>query len=147
MAYLRDPVYPTLLHVYKRNEDALTAAMKLRRNLGRAKAELARPWRLPISAAKCRAKELDLPFDLTVKWAKDRWTGRCEMTDKPFVLGSGMKRSPFGPSLDRIVPSEGYVQSNCRFILWGINALKMTGTDEDVLRIALAIVAAAMPES
>jgi hypothetical protein len=49
-------------------------------------------------------------------------------------------RSPFSPSIDRIIPTLGYTKGNCRFILHALNALKGSGTDEQALAIAGAFV-------
>lgn len=46
----------------------------------------------------------------------------------------------FSISIDRIKPELGYVPGNVRFLLAGVNDLKGTGTDEDVLTIAHALV-------
>lgn len=95
-------------------------------------------WRLA-SGARVRAEKKGLSYDLTKEWAEKRWTGRCELTGMKFVVAA-KTMSPYSPSLDRIDPKLGYTQGNCRFILMGVNSLKNTGTDEDVMRIAEAIV-------
>jgi len=80
-----------------------------------------------------------LPFDLTLEWAREKYTGRCELTELEFKPQIGVQ-CPFSPSIDRIVPELGYVQSNCRFVLSALNSLKQNGTDEDLLLIARALV-------
>lgn len=101
---------------------------------------LFQPWTISILSAKGRARDFGLPFDLTNEWAKARWTGECELTGIPFTLGargsSGKLRSP---SIDKITPGLGYVQSNCRFILHCVNMFKYTGTDADIYEIAAAL--------
>jgi len=69
---------------------------------------------------------------------RTRNPGYCEITGLPFSLDGGI--SPYSPSLDRIDNTRGYVQDNCRYILNGINALKGTGTDMDIYKIAKAII-------
>ena len=101
------------------------------------------PWTFLLRTAKYRAKKRNLPFDLTPEWAKSKWTGRCAMSQLPFSLNE--KRTPFSPSIDRITPELGYVQSNCRFILFGINTLKSTASDDTVIAIARAIARHADP--
>lgn len=104
----------------------------------RAKREK-QPWLSCLRSAERRARQKKLDNDLTLEWAASVWTGRCAFTGHPFELfgGSGCMT---GPSIDRINSAKGYVQSNCRFILFGINSLKARGTDEDVRRIAEIIV-------
>jgi hypothetical protein len=93
-----------------------------------------------LNAAKRRAKIKGLPFDLTDEWARDRWTGRCELTDLEFTLGlRGPGAKLFSPSLDKIDPKKGYLQSNTRIIIWAVNAFKYDGDDETMYRIAVAL--------
>lgn len=102
------------------------------------------PWLNALRGAKARATKHNIPFTLTKEWAEARWTGRCEVTNIVFILSN--KRSPylFSPSLDRIIPSLGYTPENSRFVLHAVNALKGQGTDEDMLKIAQAIVQKAL---
>lgn len=99
------------------------------------------PWRTLITSAKGRAKEKGLDFDLTEDWAKALWTGKCAVSGLDFVLGTrGSGPHIWSPTIDRIVPKLGYIQSNCRFILQAVNAMKGALTDEDMLKVARAIV-------
>ena len=98
------------------------------------------PWQIMVEVAEVRARKKKIPYDLTVDWAKNRWTGRCEATGIPFILGNKI-RGPFSPSLDQITAGAGYTQNNCRFVIWAFNAAKGVGTDADMLQLAKAIVA------
>lgn len=98
------------------------------------------PWRKVINSARSRCcRNKNIPFDLTPEWGEARWTGFCELTALPFKLDSN-KIHPYSPSIDRIDPSLGYIQGNCRFVLFGINALKGSGTDEDAYCIASSFI-------
>jgi hypothetical protein len=100
------------------------------------------PWRRMVKQASTRAKTKGLPFDLTFEWAKARWTGFCELTKIPFIIAGADRGSAiFFPSLDRIEPAKGYVQTNCRFILFGLNTFKSNGTDEAMYLVAEALLA------
>lgn len=101
-----------------------------------------RPWNIAVSSARTRARESDIPFDLTDEWGAARWTGKCELTGIPFRIVRGVGTKIFAPSLDRIIPSLGYVQSNCRFILFCVNAFKHNGTDEQMYAVADALMKA-----
>lgn len=93
-----------------------------------------------VSAAKIRAKHLDLPFDLTNEWAAERLhAGVCEITGIAFELHYGF-RGQFSPSIDRCEPSLGYTEQNSRLVVWIYNAAKGIGTHEDVLRLARSLV-------
>lgn len=88
----------------------------------------------------------NLPFTLTDEWARKRWTGRCELTGIPFVV-AGTHGKFFSPSLDRIDPKKGYVDDNCRFILFAVNTLKGVGTDEDMMLVARELIANYKPST
>lgn len=98
------------------------------------------PWLNALRGSKQRAKRENIPFTLTKEWATERWTGKCEVTGIEFILSARNSPYLFSPSIDRIIPANGYTSSNARFVLHAVNALKGAGTDEDMLRIARAIV-------
>lgn len=101
------------------------------------------PWRALVNAARTRAKNKNLEFDLDNEWGERVWTGRCAITGIEFVPSfNGGGPNPRSPSIDRIVNTAGYVKSNCRFVLHGVNALKANSTDEEMVTIARAIAAA-----
>jgi hypothetical protein len=85
-----------------------------RRNLYRGKAL--------IYLAKKRAAKRSLPFNLDDKAAQIQKridAGTCELTGIPFRLDES--RSFDSPSIDRIVPSRGYIYSNIRIVCYGVN--------------------------
>lgn len=98
------------------------------------------PPNLLFHSAKWRAKKKGLPFDLTLGYLRAEWTGRCAVTDLPFVTGETSGPKFFSPSLDRIDPKLGYVIGNVRFVLWAVNALKHDATDADMYAVAEAII-------
>lgn len=92
-----------------------------------------------LSGAKRRATAIGVPFNLDLEWLLERLAaGVCEVTGVPFVIQSG--RHSFAPSLDRNDPDLGYTKDNVRVTLWCFNAAKGTGTDQDVLVMAQAMV-------
>lgn len=92
-----------------------------------------------ISGAKRRAAAIGVPFDLDLQWLIERLdAGVCEVTGVPFVIKAG--RHLHAPSLDRHDPKLGYTKDNVRVTLWCFNAAKGTGTDQDVLIMARALV-------
>jgi len=135
--------YPELLRGYARKW-RLTHLKQSRINSRdeRRKRQEFRPWFELLRSAKRRAEQKGMQFLLTAKWARDRWAGKCEISEVPFitVVASKKARGPYAPSLDRIEPERGYVEDNCRFILFGINCLKGSGTDADMNNIAQAVV-------
>jgi hypothetical protein len=106
------------------------------------KRRITEPWAVLLMAARSRAKKRNQPFDLTHDWARSRWTGRCEVSGLHFAIGMrGKSGHIFAPSIDKIIPSKGYTKDNCRFVLFAVNALKHDGSDDDMYRIASAIMA------
>lgn len=103
-------------------------------------ARVATPWKYLLITAAARAARKKVPFALTAEWAAARWTGRCEVTGLEFKIGQRTAGPKFwGPSIDRITPELGYTPDNCRFVLWAINSFKNSGTDEDMIIVARAI--------
>jgi hypothetical protein len=96
------------------------------------------PWMKLVVAARKRALQKGVPFSLTHEWARERWTGLCELTELPFDLTMSGKAGPRSrsPTIDRIVPSKGYTPDNCRFLLHAVNSAKNTGTDADLYEVA-----------
>lgn len=94
-------------------------------------------WKRALGSAKSRAKALSLDFDLDDRWAKERFTGYCELTGIQF----SSKDKFYAPSIDRIVPSRGYVRDNCRYILFSVNHFKNNKQgDSDILYVAQKLV-------
>lgn len=85
------------------------------------------------------AKEKNLPFDLTIEWLDERLKfGLCELSGLPFDMEA--KRGANSPSVDKIDPSKGYVQANCRVILWSLNRAKSNYSEEYFISIMEAVV-------
>ncbi len=108
--------------------------------------KLNQPWITPIESARARASKRRLPCDLTFEWGARVWTGFCSVSKIPFIVlprqtgGQRLGPAPYAPSIDKIIPEKGYVESNCRFVLTAVNFLKHTATDADMYRIAEAII-------
>lgn len=84
-----------------------------------------------LPAIRCRAKEEGLEFDLTHDLLVQLWNqqqGKCYYTNKPMDLQATTdnSKSPHVnfPSVDKMVPSLGYVADNVVWCLWGINRMK-----------------------
>lgn len=67
---------------------------------------------------------------------------RCAATGIPFDLdniGEGAGGSHYAPSPDRIVPAQGYVRGNVRWVLWMVNRAKGRMTEEQFLAMCDAV--------
>jgi len=110
-----------------------------KRNLEYKNSRQRYPWRMALENAKNRSSKKGFAFDLTREWCERNWTGHCAVSGLPFVFGT-QSHFPFSPSIDRVESTKGYTQDNCRFVLFAINSFKGTGTDQDMLHIARAII-------
>jgi hypothetical protein len=87
--------------------------------------------------AKLRAKKKSLPFDLDLDFLDSIATDKCPIFGTAFIFGEANKLSPTSPSLDRIIPSKGYVRDNVVFISHRANTIKhnVVGPD-DLYKVA-----------
>jgi hypothetical protein len=90
---------------------------------------------------KLRSHKMGYACDLNIAWYREKLqAGVCEITGLPFQKWGTSLHKLYAPSVDRIDNSKGYMRDNCRMILYGINALKGEGTDQDMETIARALV-------
>lgn len=99
-----------------------------------------------LGAAKVRAKKYSVPFDLDTDFVLAKLqVGSCELSGMPLLLGwqgKGKGRpSPLSPSLDRAIPSLGYVKSNVRLVCVAVNLLRGDWGDAMLLQVATNLVA------
>jgi len=89
-----------------------------------------------LSASKTRAKIFNLPHDLTLDYLISIYPTNeiCPVLGTPFVWGT-RKDKEFSPSLDRIIPENGYVKNNVRFISYKANRIKSDSTIEILEKI------------
>lgn len=96
------------------------------------------PWYPIVKQSKMRAKYRGVEFNLTYEWARERYTGYCELTGIAFNTTSHTA-TPYSLSLDRIDNTKGYTTDNCRFILMAINAFKGVGAEDIIYKTSLAL--------
>lgn len=86
-----------------------------------------------VEAARHRATKRGLEFSLPDDWKAD--VTHCEWCGIPFERRNRM----YAASIDRVDDGKGYTEDNCRLILNGLNVFKNKFSDEDVIRIARAL--------
>jgi hypothetical protein len=93
-----------------------------------------------IYSITARTKKYDTKCTISLEWLEPRLVrGVCELTGIPFDFSRCEKgRGPYSPSVDRIDSSKGYEPSNCRVILWALNAAFSTWGAEAFQPIAAA---------
>jgi hypothetical protein len=88
-----------------------------------------------VASCRTRSRARGFECDLTREWVQERIEkGVCALSGARFELElseSGRPRS-HAPSIDRIDNTKGYLQSNCRVILWCLN-LALNKWGEDVM--------------
>ena len=86
-----------------------------------------------LSSAKARAKRLGAPFNLTLE---DIVIPEfCPVLGIP-IVSKYAKRTGNSPSVDKAVPSLGYVKGNVVVISWRANRLKSDASVDELKRIA-----------
>ena len=90
--------------------------------------------------ARDRARQKNIPFDITLEYLRSIATDSCPVFNTPFSWGvSGLGRGKFkdnGPQLDRIIPELGYIVGNVAFISHRANRIKDNGTMQEHYDIA-----------
>lgn len=104
------------------------------RNSPRARAKVL------VSHARTRAERKGIAFDLDIDWATAAIEeGRCQVTKIPFDLSLSGPRNLYGPSLDRVDPSQGYTKENTSVVLFGYNACKNTASSGEAIEFFMAV--------
>ncbi len=93
--------------------------------------------RSSLDKAKKRAAAKALPFDLTVDYLISIFPQdcKCPALGIELVWGDADGRSN-SPSLDRIVPEDGYVEGNVRWLSQLANQIKSNATTAEICAVA-----------
>ena len=88
-------------------------------------------------SAKQRAKKNNLPFNLIEQDIKDVWPidNKCPALDIEFIIGGHDTKNYNSPSLDRIIPSKGYVKGNIQIVSALANGIMSNATPEQVIKV------------
>lgn len=103
-----------------------------KRNERTAKWHRGNPARSYVLAAKGRANRQGVPFDLSTE--DIIFPEFCPILGIPLISKEG-GRTDNTPSLDRVIPSKGYVKGNVRIISWRANRLKNDASLEELIKI------------
>ena len=137
---------------YEKNKEKITArvnkyrqenneAVKIRKANYRQRTKGKKPSILNalLSRARERARLKKLPFDLTMEWIETVAVSHCPITLEPLDWARDQvvdgKPGPNSPSIDKIIPELGYVQSNCAIMSHRGNMIKSNGTIDEHLRV------------
>lgn len=95
---------------------------------------------LSLSSAKKRAAAKGLPFDLDSEYLNQIFPRNRKCPLLGIEMTPGVRGNNFSaPSLDKIIPSKGYVKGNVWYISMRANMIKMDHKLEDMLEAVIAI--------
>lgn len=86
-----------------------------------------------------RAERLNLAFSLTWEYIESLYPETCPYLGISLIPGEGAQHAA-SPTLDRIVPAQGYVEGNVEVISYLANAMKNGATVDQMLTFAQAVI-------
>lgn len=101
-------------------------SLKVRKNLAGDRA-LDYMLKNKLGRAKCRAKQSDLPFNLTVEDLYNLWNeqnGKCAISNIPMTYELCKGNVMTNISVDQINPKAGYTKDNVQLVCWAVNRMK-----------------------
>jgi hypothetical protein len=81
------------------------------------------------AGARSRARKQGIPFDLEIN--DIIIPDKCPVFGVPLERAEGKGAADNSPTLDKLIPSLGYVKGNIAVISWKANRLKSNGTLQD----------------
>lgn len=114
----------------KRNPEVARQASQ--KYIAKNKGSLPYAQRCMLTRTKSRAKSCGLDFNLTIEYIQSIWPAdnKCPVFGLVFDLhGQDLQRCA---SIDKIVPSKGYVQGNVSIVSFRANSIKKDSTFEEL---------------
>ena len=90
-----------------------------------------------VESARQRARKFNLPFTLKVQDLREIITTHCPVFDFKFEINKQNTKNNWetSPSLDRVVPSKGYVKGNIIIVSLLANSIKSSATPTQILKV------------
>jgi hypothetical protein len=107
-------------------------ARQQRRNQG-SRNRLNHPAKMMLKRAQGRAKAAGIPFDIELN--DIIIPTHCPVLGIELNIGSGL-HSDNSPSLDRIIPDNGYTKGNVIVVSWRANRIKCDATPTELMKLA-----------
>lgn len=90
-----------------------------------------------VHRCQVRAKEKQLPFDITWQDLQSLYVDNCPLLEIPLDWNTcATGRNDHTPSVDKIIPELGYVKGNIRIVSNLANMMKSSATKEQLLTFA-----------
>lgn len=110
------------------------------------------PWLAAFHSRRKHAGKRGLPFTITTEWCRETYTGFCSLTGIPFDVRAADQPGNPGPrphsiSIDKVDQKAGYIIGNCRFILNCLNTMRGSGSDDEMMAVANALIAKFQPDA
>ena len=86
--------------------------------------------------ARKRAAKKGVPYSITAAYIISILTDKCPIFGTEFNFGKNRGVQPTSPSLDRIVPSLGYIEGNVVIISSKANSIKSAYEAKDLYKVA-----------
>lgn len=101
----------------------------------RYKADL--PFSAYLTNKKNSLRKKGMTCELTAEYLESIWTGVCPVFQTKLLLPrSGACWGKHQPSLDRIIPSKGYVEGNVEWISHYANTIKNAANSSELYKVA-----------
>ena len=91
-----------------------------------------------LNGARFRSRIHNIPFSLDKAWILENLKDFCPIFGTSFLLCSGKIKNE-SPSIDRLIPSQGYTKENCRIISFKANRMKSDGTLDELEKVVAYI--------
>lgn len=146
LSYWCNPCRAAYYRERRRKADpALRERLRLSDKRASLKSRNKDPFKAAADIASARAKQKKLACNIDANYLLYLWElcgGVCPVSGIRMTLeiseGQG-NRKPTKMSVDRVVPSLGYVKENVRLVCWAVNAMKNQWTDDELLHWCKAI--------
>jgi hypothetical protein len=89
-----------------------------------------------VKSAKRRIKGKGIPFNLTIDYVESILTDSCPIFNTEFRWIGNKKTLGTSPTLDRIIPSKGYVIGNVVVISCKANNIKSAYVSTEIFKVA-----------
>ena len=95
------------------------------------------PWKTMYQTAKRKAMEQGLNFDITPEYLESLYPkdNKCPVFGFNLTISKRGESRDQSPSLDKIIPSKGYVEGNVTIVSLKANRMKNNGSLDDLQKV------------